>query len=98
MILQHRANGITLVALESGPKSRVWDLCERIIIRGEDGHIVLEGEVGVYIAILCSQQRSEFCEILLVVEQFREVDGLLLSVCEISERGQKWRYERRAHG
>lgn len=89
VILKHGANDITLVALESGPKSRVWDLRERIITSGEDGNIVLEGEIGVYIAILCSQQCSEFGEVLLAVKQFSEVDGLLLSECEISERGQK---------
>lgn len=83
-----------MVGLESRSKRRVWDLAKRSIVRSEDSDLALEREIGVNVRVLLGQEGGELREILLVVEQFSEVDGLLLSECERGEKGKERKNER----
>ena len=70
MVLQHGANDLALVRFERGAKGRVGNFAEGIVVGNENCDILLEGEVGIDVAI-GRQEGGELAEILIGLQQFR---------------------------
>lgn len=72
VVLQNGADGVALIVRKGGADRGVGDLSEGVVVGSEDGDVLLEGQVGVEVAV-AGEEGGELGEVGVGLEERGEV-------------------------